>query len=262
MSFLLGVLFMMPVFLIIMNSFKPNKEILASFISLPKSLYIDNFVEALKIMNFNIVFRNTILVTVFTVLLTCVVSFLCAYGLTHIKKKFSNKIYLLFVLGQIIPFHTVMISVAVLAAKTNLNNSLLGLVIFNSGFFTAFGVMTYVGFLKSVPRELEESAALDGCGPARTMIQIIFPLLKSTTVTLAVLFFLWTWNDYLLPSILIGEEKLRTITVNLYVFKSATNAQWNLLIAGLTVSMLPVILVYIVAQKFITSGLTAGAIKS
>jgi len=155
-----------------------------------------------------------------------------------------------------------MIAVSVLATKMHLNNSLFGMVIFNSGFYTAFGVMTYTGFLKSVPRELEEAAALDGCGAARTMMQIIFPLLKSTTVTVGVLFFLWSWNDFLLPSILLGDESLRTISVNLYSFKSATNAQWNLLIAGLTASIVPIIVIYIIAQKQITSGLTAGAVKS
>ena len=154
-----------------------------------------------------------------------------------------------------------MISISILSTKVHLNNTHLGLIIFNSGFFTAFGIMTYVGFLKSVPRELEEAAAIDGAGVFRIMLQIVFPLVKSTTVTLGILFFLWTWNDLVLPNILISDENLRTITVNLYMFKSATNAQWNLLIAGLVVSMLPIIIIYIAGQKYITSGLTAGAIK-
>ena len=121
--------------------------------------------------------------------------------------------------------------------------------------------MTYVGFLKSVPRELEEAAAIDGASPFRTMTQIILPLVKSSTVTLVILYFLWTWNDLLLPTIIISDESLRTITVNLYMFKTTTNAQWNLLIAGLTVSMIPIIVIYIAGQKYITSGLTAGAVK-
>ena len=121
--------------------------------------------------------------------------------------------------------------------------------------------MLFRSFLKSVPRELEEAAAIDGAGPFRTMVQIILPLVKSTTVTIGILFFLWTWNDLLLPSIMISDVNLRTITVNLYMFKSSTNAQWNLLIAGLVVSMIPIIIIYIVGQKHITSGLTAGAVK-
>lgn len=258
---ILGVIFMLPVFFIVMNAFKPNNDILTSFISFPKSLYLENFKEAMKTMNFWKVFRNTIFVTVCTVLLAGVVSFTSAYGISHLEEKLGNRLYTLFVVGQIIPFHAVMISISILSNRLHLTNTHLGLIIFNSGFFTSFGVMTYVGFLKSVPRELEEAAAIDGAGPLRTMVQIILPLVKSSTVTLGILFFLWTWNDLLLPNILISENELRTITVNLYMFKSATNAQWNLLIAGLTVSMIPIIIIYILGQKYITSGLTAGAVK-
>ena len=259
--FLLGIIFLFPVILIVMNSFKPNSEILTSFISLPSHIFLDNFIEAMKIMNFGIVFKNTLFVTICTVILSGTVSFLGAYAISHLKGRLSNRLYTLFVFGQLIPFHAVMISVSILSTKIHLNNTHLGLILFNSGFFTAFGIMTYVGFLKSVPLELEEAAAIDGASPFRTMLQIIFPLVKSTTVTLGILFFLWTWNDLLLPNILISEESLRTLTVNLYMFKSATNAQWNLLIAGLALSMLPIILIYIIGQKYITSGLTSGAIK-
>ena len=259
--FLLGIIFLSPVLLIVMNSFKPNSDILTSFISFPTSLYFDNFAKAMEVMNFWVVFKNTVFVTVCTVLLAGSVSFLGAYGISHLRGKLSNGLYTLFVLGQLIPFHAVMISISILSTKVHLNNTHLGLIIFNSGFFTAFGIITYVGFLKSVPRELEEAAAIDGAGVFRIMLQIVFPLVKSTTVTLGILFFLWTWNDLVLPNILISDENLRTITVNLYMFKSATNAQWNLLIAGLVVSMLPIIIIYIAGQKYITSGLTAGAIK-
>lgn len=258
---LLGIIFMLPVFLIISNAFKPNKDILTNFIALPTSLYLDNFTEAMEIMNFWTVFRNTVIVTVSTVVIATLFSFFCAYGISHLKGKISTFFYMLFVLGQIIPFHTVMIAISVLATNAHLNNTLIGLVIFNSGFFTAFGVMTFVGFLKGIPRELEEAATLDGCGIWRTMMQVVFPLLVPTTVTVGVLFFLWSWNDFLLPSILNGDESLRTITVNLYMFKSSTSAQWNLFIAGLTLSMLPIVVIYILAQRYITSGLTSGAIK-
>lgn len=258
---LLGIIFLFPVLLIVMNAFKPNGDILTSFLAFPKSLYLDNFKQAMKTMNFVVVFKNTVIVTVFTVLTAGTISFLAAYGISHLREKISRGLYTLFVFGQIIPFHAVMISVSVLATKLHLTNSYAGLIFFNSGFFTAFGVMTYVGFLKSVPLELEEAAAIDGAGVFRTMVQIVFPLLKSTTVTMAILFFLWTWNDLLLPNILISDGNLRTITVNLYMFKSATNAQWNLLIAGLVISMLPIIIIYIAGQKYITDGMTAGAIK-
>lgn len=257
----LGIIFMLPVLLIIVNAFKPNGEILTSFISLPKSLYLDNFTEAMQLMDFWTVFRNTMFITVSTVLLGGAVSFMGAYGISHLPKKAGNGLYNLYVVGQIVPSHAVMIAISILSTKLGLTNTHFGLILFYSGFYVSFGVMTYVGFLKSVPRELEEAAAIDGAGPFRTMVQIILPLVKATTVTIGILFFLWTWNDLLLPNILISDANLRTITVNLYMFKSTTNAQWNLLIAGLTVSMVPIVIIYILGQKYITSGLTAGAVK-
>ena len=101
----------------------------------------------------------------------------------------------------------------------------------------------------------------DGCGAYRSMMQIVFPLLKPATVTLGVLYFLWCWNDFVFPNIMLGKEELRTITMNLYVFRSSTNTEWDLFIAGLTVSLIPIVIIYILAQKHITSGLTAGSIK-
>lgn len=258
---LLGIVYLLPVLLVVMNAFKPNKEILTSFISFPTNLYMENISQAMSLMKFWRSFVNTSIVTVFTVLLAGGTSFLAAYGISHLRGKLSSGLYLTFVLGQIIPFQTVMISISVMATKLHLNNTYWGLILFDAGFYVAFGIMTYVGFLKSIPKELEEAAAIDGASAFRIMIQIVFPLLKATSVTLAILFFLWTWNDLVLPNILISNENLRTITVNLYMFKSATNAQWNLLIAGLTISMIPIIFIYLFGQKYITSGLTAGAVK-
>ena len=148
-----------------MNAFKPNNDILTSFISFPKSLYLENFSEAMRIMNFWTVFRNTLFVTVCTVIVASAVSFMSAYGISHLPQKTGDKLYTLFVVGQIIPFHAVMIAISMLSTKLGLTNTHLGLIIFYSGFYTSFGVMTYVGFLKSVPRELEEAAAIDGAGP-------------------------------------------------------------------------------------------------
>ena len=138
----LGIIFILPVFLIIMNAFKPNNDILTSFISFPKSLYLENFSEAMRIMNFWTVFRNTLFVTVCTVIVASAVSFMSAYGISHLPQKTGDKLYTLFVVGQIIPFHAVMIAISMLSTKLGLTNTHLGLIIFYSGFYTSFGVMT------------------------------------------------------------------------------------------------------------------------
>lgn len=256
-----GFIFILPIILIVMNAFKPNKEILTNFLSFPKSLYLDNFTVAMKTMRYGTSFINSAIITLCSVLLTLTVSFLAAYGISHLRGKLSNIIYMVFVIGQVIPFHAVMIAISIQASKFHLNNSRIGLAIIFSGLNCAFGIMTFTGFLKSVPRELEEAAAIDGCGMLRSMIQIVFPLIKPSAVTLGILYFLWSWNDFILPNILLGQEQLRTIPMNLFVFRSSTNTQWNLFIAGLTISLVPIVIIYIIAQKHITSGLTAGALK-
>lgn len=257
-----GLFFLMPVFLIVMNSFKPYSEIMLSFISPPKSLYLDNFKEAARLMNFATAFRNTMCIACGTVILSVVVSYLAAYGISHLEGRLSNGLYLFFVLGQLVSMHIVMVYISVISTKLHMNNTLWGMTLLQSGFNSAFGVMTYTGFLKNVPRELEEAAAIDGCNKFQTMIRIVLPLMKPTTITVAVLFFLWSWNDFLLPSILIGKSELRTLTVNLNMFKSASGTEWNYLIAGVTLTLIPIFLIYILAQKYITNGMMAGAVKS
>ena len=256
-----GIIFVMPILLLVMNSFKPYNDMIQNFLSFPKSLYLGNYVTAMKRMDFFRVFFNSAVITGGTVVTCVLVSFMAAYGIAHLRGKVSTGFYLLFTLGQIVPFHTIMIALSVMTTKLKMNNSFLVLICLYAGFHCAFGIFTYVGFLKSIPKELEEAAAIDGCGAFRMMWQVIFPLVGPTSITIGVLFFLWTWNDFLMPSLMLSDSSKRTLTVMMYLFKSNASSEWNLLIAALTLSILPVILLYICAQKYITSGITAGAIK-
>ncbi len=171
----LGTVFMLPVFLIVMNSFKTGKEILTNFVSFPTSLYLDNFVQAMKTMRYASSFLNSAVLTVLTVFISLIVSYLAAYGISHLKGKLSSGFYIFFILGQVIPFHAVMIAITIMAKTAHLNNSLFGLALMYGGLNCGFGIMTYMGFLKSVPAELEEAAMIDGCGVFRSMVQIVFP---------------------------------------------------------------------------------------
>ena len=205
---LAGILFMMPVFLIVMNAFKPNAEIMLSFLSFPKYLYLHNFQEAMRLMNFWTAFGNTAVIAVGTVILSVIVSYMAAYGISHLRGKTADRFYLFFVLGQLVSIHTVMVYISVMATRFHMNNTLWGMILIHGGFNSAFGVMTYTGFLKSVPRELEEAAAIDGCSAFQIMTRIVLPLVKPTTMTVSVLYFLWSWNEFLLPSILIGNSEI------------------------------------------------------
>lgn len=258
---LFGIAFVLPILLLVMNSFKPYNDMIQNFLSFPKSLYLGNYVTAIQRMDFLQVFCNSLVITAGAVGTGVLVSFMAAYGISHLKGKVSTGFYFLFTLGQIVPFHTIMIALSVMTTKLNLNNRFWVLICLYAGFHCAFGIFTYVGFLKSIPKELEEAAAIDGCGTFRMMWQVIFPLVGPTSITIGVLFFLWTWNDFLMPSLMISDSSKRTLTVMIYLFKSNASSEWNLLIAALTLSILPVILLYICAQKYITSGITSGAIK-
>lgn len=257
----LGIIFVSPILLLVMNSFKPYKDMIDNFLSLPIPFTMENYHTAIQRMDFFRVFLNSVLVTGVTVLFGVIFSFMAAYGISHIRSKKGKFLYFLFTMGQIIPFHTIMIALQTMTADLELNNKLWVLVCLYIGFHSAFGIFTYVGFLKSIPKELEEAACIDGCGVFRTMVQVIFPLVKPTSITIGVLFFLWTWNDFLMPSLMISDSNKRTLTVMIYMFKSNASSEWNLLIAALTLSIIPIVILYILAQKYITSGITAGAIK-
>ena len=213
-------------------------------------------------MNFWTAFGNTAVIAVGTVILSVIVSYMAAYGISHLRGKTADWFYLFFVLGQLVSIHTVMVYISVMATRFHMNNTLWGMILIHGGFNSAFGVMTYTGFLKSVPRELEEAAAIDGCSAFQIMTRIVLLLVKPTTMTVSVLYFLWSWNEFLLPSILIGNSDLRPLTVNLNMFKSASGTEWNYLIAGLTLTLIPIFVIYILAQKYITNGMMAGAVKS
>lgn len=257
----LGIIFVSPILLLVMNSFKPYKDMIYNFLSLPIPFTMENYAVAIQRMDFFRVFLNSVIVTGLTVFFGVIFSFMAAYGISHIRSKKGKFLYFLFTMGQIIPFHTIMIALQTMTAELKLNNKLWVLVCLYIGFHSAFGIFTYVGFLKSIPKELEEAACIDGCGVVRTLVQVIFPLVKPTSITIGVLFFLWTWNDFLMPSLMISDSNKRTLTVMIYMFKSNASSEWNLLIAALTLSIIPIVVLYILAQKYITSGITAGAIK-
>ena len=257
----LGIIFVSPILLLVMNSFKPYKDMIYNFLSLPIPFTMENYAVAIQRMDFFRVFLNSVIVTGLTVFFGVIFSFMAAYGISHIRSKKGKFLYFLFTMGQIIPFHTIMIALQTMTAELKLNNKLWVLVCLYIGFHSAFGIFTYVGFLKSIPKELEDAACIDGCGVVRTMVQVIFPLVKPTSITIGVLFFLWTWNDFLMPSLMISDSNKRTLTVMIYMFKSNASSEWNLLIAALTLSIIPIVVLYILAQKYITSGITAGAIK-
>lgn len=264
--FLLLAVYMFPFFLTIINAFKSNAAILRTPLSLtdPNGLSLDNFVLAFKEMNFVNTFFNSLVITVVSVVIIVLLSSMTAYFFVRMKWKINSVLFGIMVAAMIIPFQVIMIPlISIYGGVLGLLANRGTLIFMNVGFGLSMAIFIYHGFIKSgVPISLEEAATLDGCSRLQTFFKVVFPLLKPTTATIVVLDVLWLWNDYLLPSLVLTKEALYTLPLTTYVFRGAYFNNYGALMAGLVLSTLPVIVLYIFLQKQIISGVVSGAVKS
>lgn len=249
--------FFYPVIFVILNAFKPDAQITIDPMGLPKALYLDNFIRAWTAMEFPRVFLNTLVVTVFGLVGIILTSSMAAYMLARTDSKLSWAIYGYFVLSLVIPFQIIMVPVAVLAADLNLM-SIPGIIPMYWGLGCPTAIFMFHGFVKGVPRELEESAAIDGAGQFYIFFQIVFPLLKTIVATVAVIDALWLWNDFLLPLIVVKQG---TIQLAQMMFNGQFLKEYGAMTASLTLSALPIVAFYLALQKYIIKGIAAGAVK-
>jgi raffinose/stachyose/melibiose transport system permease protein len=257
----LSILYVTPFLFLFMNSFKPYGEVVSSFLSLPRQFTLKNYVRVWDLLDFPNTFKNTVLLCVASVTGAVLISSLAGYMLQRKRSKLSRAIYFYFIFSMIIPFFVIMIPVVQIAAFFRLSDSLLGLAVLYIAMHCPFGIFIFYGFTKSVPYEIEEAAITEGCGPIVLFFRIVFPLLQPAVATLAVLFMLWTWNDFLLPFLLINSRALRTLTLSFFSFVGIFRIEWENLITSVIMSSAPIILFYFFTQKYIHKGIAAGAIK-
>lgn len=257
--------FLMPFVLVILNSFKQKRDIIKNPFSLTaeKGMSLENYVTAFAKMDYIKAFTNSLFITCLATLLVIVLSAMCAYYIVRAKNKFSNLIYSLMIASMIIPFQSIMIPlVSIYGAKLNMLNHRLTLVYMHVGFAMSMSVFMFSGFIKSgVPISLEEAAYLDGCSKLQTFFKIVFPLLKPTTSTLVILNVLAFWNDYLLPSLVLGKKELFTLPLSTYAFYGTYSADYGTIMAALVLTLAPILVLYLFLQKQIISGVVAGAVK-
>lgn len=257
--------FLMPFVLVILNSFKQKRDIIKNPFSLmaEKGMSLENYVTAFAKMDYIKAFTNSLFITCLATLLVIVLSAMCAYYIVRAKNKFSNLIYSLMIASMIIPFQSIMIPlVSIYGAKLNMLNHRLTLVYMHVGFAMSMSVFMFSGFIKSgVPISLEEAAYLDGCSKLQTFFKIVFPLLKPTTSTLVILNVLAFWNDYLLPSLVLGKKELFTLPLSTYAFYGTYSADYGTIMAALVLTLAPILVLYLFLQKQIISGVVAGAVK-
>ncbi|WP_186578758.1 carbohydrate ABC transporter permease [Aquibacillus kalidii] len=256
---LLGLLWLSPFYLMIVNAFKTKKEIFTDVLGLPEEFTSANFVEAYIDLEFTNSLVNSVLITVISVAIIIFFSSMAGYALARNKSKLSGIFLLLFVSAMLIPFQSVMIPLVSLFGKVEMLNRA-GLIFMYLGFGCSLSIFLYHGAMTGISKTLDEAAKIDGANKFQTFVHIIFPLLKPISVTVGILNVIWIWNDYLLPSLILGENNA-TIPLKMFYFFGQYTKQWHLALAGLTIAIIPVIVGYFFAQKQIIEGVSEGAVK-
>ncbi|RXT03752.1 carbohydrate ABC transporter permease [Ammoniphilus sp. CFH 90114] len=260
-AIVIAILFLIPFYFILVNSVKSFGDIIMDGASWPKAFMWVNYVRVWETINFPRAFWNSLVVTVFSVAGMAIISAMAAYRIVRRPTVFSKVILFLFVSAMVIPFQSIMIPLVQVANGLNMLNSHVGLIFIYWGLGVPLSVFLFQGFIKTIPIELEEAAVIDGCSPYGVFWKVVFPLLKPVTVTVIILQSLWVWNDFLLPSLILQNTDLRTIPLANFSFFSEYTKQWDLGLAGLVMSITPLLIFFLFMQKHIIDGITGGSIK-
>ncbi|AEI45213.1 carbohydrate ABC transporter permease [Paenibacillus mucilaginosus] len=260
-AILLGLLFLVPFYFVIVNSFKTFADLLTDPTSLPTSLMWDNFVRAWKILKFPTVLTNSLIITVIANLAIAFLSAMAAYRMVRHPNKLNNFLFLIFVAAMVIPFQSIMIPLVRVAKTAGLFDSIFGLVVCYIGFGAPLSIFMFHGFIKSIPMEIEESAVVDGTSTYGTFFRIVLPLLKPIGVTVILLNSLWIWNDFLLPFLILQDPTLKTIPLATNTFFGQYTKQWDLALAALVLGIIPIVIFFLAMQRHIIEGITAGSVK-
>ena len=249
---LCAAVYIYPVFLMFTNSFKSFKEVLVNVVALPTHLEFANYTHVIEKINYGRLFFNNVAITFTGIMGIVFFSSLAAYILARRNTRFTRAAYMFCIIPMLVPFQTIMITLVKVMKTLHLSGSLLGLGIQYWGFGIPMAVFIYMGFIKTIPRAIDESATIDGASAFSTYVRIIFPLLKPVTATVMVLDVMWIWNDFLLPMLMVNSSpKTKTLTLAAYTFVGQYNTQWQYAMTAMVLALLPSILFFIFMQKHI-----------
>lgn len=259
----LSAAFLAPIFIVLINSFKGRFYISDAPFALPTAETfsgLKNYVNGVEKTGFWNAFGYSTFITVFSVLAIVLFTSMTAWYLVRVKTKLTTLLYYMFVFSMIVPFQMVMFSMVKTANVLKLDNPV-GLIVIYLGFGAGLSVFMFCGFIKSVPLEIEEAAMMDNCTPIQTFFYVVFPILKPTAITVAILNAMWIWNDYLLPMLVIGR-KYRTIPIVVQYLKGGYGSKdMGAMMALLVLTIVPIVIFYLTCQKHIIKGVVAGAVK-
>ena len=260
----IALVFLIPVAVVFINSFKGRFYISSDPFSIPSGetfAGLQNYINGIKSTDFIKSFLRSSFITVFSVLLIVVCTSMTAWYLVRVKNKITSFLYTLFVFSMIVPFQMVMYTMTYVVNLVNFDN-IFGIVLIYLGFGAGLSVFMMSGFIKSIPRELEEAAIIDGCSSLQTFFYVIFPILKPTVITVAILNSMWIWNDYLLPYLILGtDEKTIPVAIQIAMQGAYGSVDYGGFMAMLVCAIIPIIVFYLTAQKHIIKGVVAGAVK-
>ncbi len=254
-----------PIFLVLMNSFKGKAFISTEPFAWPSAesfAGLDNYLGGIEKINFFTAFGVSLFITVFSVAFIVLCTSMCAWFIVRVKTWYTSLLYLLCAFSMIVPFQMVMYPMTQVANMLFLDN-MFGIIFIYLGFGAGLSVFMFTGFCKSIPLEIEEAAMIDGCGTLRTYFMIVFPILKPTAITVAILNTMWIWNDYLLPTLILGSDpNIRTLPMAIQYLRGGYGAiDMGAMMAMIVLAIIPVVIFYLSCQKYIIKGVVAGAVK-
>ena len=260
----LAAVFLFPIAVIILNSFKTKFDIIGQPFTLPTSetfAGIENYIAGIEMSNFVSAFLLSLFITVMSVAAIVIFTSMTAWYIVRNKTGFTKLLYYAFVFSMIVPFQMVMYTMTYTASKLYLNNPI-GIIIIYLGFGSGLSVFMFTGFVKSIPKSIEEAAMIDGCNPLQLFFKVVFPVMKPTVITVAILNAMWIWNDFLLPYLVLGTEyKTVPVAIQISMQGAYGSVNWGGFMAMLVLAIIPIIVFYMFSQRFIIKGVIAGAVK-
>lgn len=253
---------LVPFFIIVINSFKPYADIARDIFSLPgKNFTLDNYANAWRRLNFANSLKNTAFISIFSNIGGVVFCSMNGYWITRHPNKFTKACFYLIISFMSIPFQALMIPFARLTNNLGLSNSLVGITVCFWAMTVSLSTFIISGAVKSIPVEIESAALIDGCGSLVTFWRIVFPQIKGAVFTVATINTLWFWNDYLMTQLVLSKNSLRTIQISMQALFNEAFFAWDVALAALTLSILPLFIFFVIAQKQVLAGVSAGAVK-
>ena len=262
---ILSLAWIYPMVMILMNSFKEETTITTStafdFVTSENSAGFANYIAAVEKQGFLAAFGYSLVITITSVALILVCCSMCAWFIVRVKNRISNILYYLFVFSMVVPFQMLMFTLSNMANTLGFNTPF-NICFIYLGFGAGLAVFMFAGFVKTIPVEIEEAATIDGCNPLQTFFHVVLPIMKPTYISVGILETMWVWNDYLLPYLVLDRTKYQTIPILIQYFKSGYGrVEMGPMFACIMMVIIPIVIMYLLCQRYIINGVVSGAVK-